>query len=417
MNDNPKRSFKRLKNSIRRRSRYKKVYILNPLLGRDQRYGIVELNDFGGRFADLKQSVVRCGEELGFSVLKNSVNSKTGWWGKKDVLLGRTFSFEHLAFSTPRLEGLLEGFAEEGINQRQLDRTDVLSEIEAILEAEIGWLAKQLARRDVKAIFLHDDQRPAAALLCAAARLIAVKTITVRHGYTGWSQSYSSSLPLNSDHFIVWSDFEADRIHRYFPEYRERVHSFGFPGLQAPMETLRLGQPPLDKKIFTYMSGPISFMKDRFGDDLEKTLWDVRNAVEAGGYEFVLRLHWRDRRRKPDGDDAKIVAEFEVSDLPLEDEFKRSTAIGASYVSSALLEAAAYGRLPINITEGGNEIPWADNVRLSELSGLLREKVIETIAPRNAFRSGEFEDFLIHLLRREKSDELTQQAKERRALS
>ncbi len=182
------------------------------------------------------------------------------------------------------------------------------------------------------------------------------------------------------------------------------------------MGTLRLGKPLAGRKIFTYMNGPIWFMKDCFGHDLRKTLWDVRNAVEAAGYDFVLRLHWRDRRRKPDGEDAEVVGEFEVSDRSLDDDFKRSTAIGASYVSSALLEAAAYGRLPINITEGGNEIPWADNVRLSELSGLLREKVIETIAPRNAFRSGQFEEFLVHLLRHEKGDELTEQAKERRAL-
>lgn len=398
-NDNPRRAFDRIKRSVRSRSAYRKLYILNPLTCPRSVRGVVELNDFGGRFADLKESVAACAKEKGLRLIKNDVNVKHGWRGKKAILLGRTFSFEHLAFSTPRLEQLLSAFAIDGLSQENLEDVDTIVEIETILGQEISWLTAQLIKNNVKAIFLHDDQRPAPALLCAAARKAGVTTVTVRHGYIGWSQAHSSSLPLNSDHFIVWSEFEAQRIHELYPEYCDRVHSFGFPGLQKPMEELLLDPPPIGGKILTYICGPLWFMKERFGDDLRATLWDVRKAVEAAGYDFVLRLHWKDRQRDPDEEFSEILEEFQTSGASLLEDFERSSAIAASYVSSALLEASAYGRWAINITEGEFEIPWADNVSLRDVSSHLLRGECGVAETHNAFRREEFEAFLINLLR------------------
>lgn len=395
---NARKAFYRLQKSVRNRNLYKRAYVYNPLTCRKFSGGMIELNDFGDRFADLKVAVADCAEERDLRLVKNTVNVKHGWQGQKEILLGQTFSFEHLAFSTARLEQLLAGFAADGLTPKQLNDHTTISEIENILKSEIRWISGQLTKHKVRAIFLHDDQRPAPALLCAAARKSGVETVTVRHGYTGWSQAHSSSLPLNSDHFIVWSDFEASRIHDLYPDYRKRVHSFGFPGLQKPMDGQRLGPPPGGAKIITYICGPIWFMRERFGGDLRETLWDVRKAVEAGGCEFVLRLHWKDRRRMPDADAVRVVDEFRTTDGSILEDFQQSTAVAASYVSSALLEASAFGRQAINITEGGFEVPWADNVSIAQLTEHLNEERSELVDPINVFRKEDFKKFFLKLL-------------------
>lgn len=393
--DNARRAFSRLQRSIRSRSLYKKNYIYNPLLHNLSGRGIVELNEFGDRFADLKHSVSSAVKRNKLKLVINNVSKKSKLRGQFDVLSGRTFSFEHLLFSTPDLQQLLTVFANYGLTSDHVRDKSLISKIESILISELNWLKGELAKRNVKAIFLSDDQRPAAALLCRASREVGVSTVTVRHGYTGWSQAYSSSLPLKSDHFIVWSDFEAHRIHELYPEYRKRVHSFGFPGLEKPLDELRL-QPLAsdDRKILTYICGPIWFMKEKFDEDVLAFLSGVRHAVEAAGYEFVLRLHWKDRQRSPTAEVLQIMTEFQTSDGELSSDFQRSMVIAASYVSSVLLEASACGRWAINITDGGFEVPWADNVALGALSAHLMNGECLATEPSNAFRSGEFESFL-----------------------
>ncbi len=395
---NARKAFSRLERSIRKRVFYRNVYEYSKFLRPKPFRGLIELNEFGGRFADLKRSVAEVANDEGFKLLTNSVNAKGGWRAKKEILLGRSLSFEHLAFSTPRLEHLLSGLAVDGLAPHRLADLATIKEIETILENEIEWLNNELRRNKVKVILLHDDQRPAPALLCTAARKAGTQTVTVSHGYTGWSQAYSSRLPLKSDHFIVWSDFEAQRIHDLYPEYRGRVHSFGFPGLEEPMDALHLGRPPSDQRVLTYICGPIWFMKERFGADVSATLWEVRKAVEAAGYEFVVRLHWQDRRRAPAAETARLMDEFQTSSNTLVQDFQRSSAIAASYVSSALLEAAAYGRKAINITEGTFEVPWAENVSIVQLTECLIKSNKLNRDQQNAFRTDEFNGLLKRIL-------------------
>ncbi|MFN3144945.1 MAG: hypothetical protein ACE368_06615 [Paracoccaceae bacterium] len=395
---NSRKPFSRLRKSIRSRNAYRRNYIYNPLSPPHHYKGLIELNDFRGRFADLKASVVHCTKSRGLKLVRNVVNSKLGWQGKREILFGQTFSFEHLAFSTLRLEQLLSSFALDGLVPRNLEDLETIAEIETILEAEISWLAKELTKKRVKAIFLHDDQRPAPALLCAAARQAGVKTITIVHGYMGWSNAYSSTLPLNSDHLIVWSDLEADQIHDLYPEYRNRVHSFGFPGLEKPMDELRLAPPPEDSKVVAYMCGPIWFMKERFGEDFFEMLWSVRRSVEAAGYSFLLRLHWQDRVRSSNDGLSRVIEEFEVSDTSLHEDFRRSSIVVASYVSSTLIEASAYGRRAINITMGEEDPSWGDSVALSDLTEFLKNIEESPVRSDNSFRKEEFENLVFDLL-------------------
>lgn len=395
---NGRKSFYRLQKSIRNRNSYRKNYIYNPFSLPHSSNGLVELNHFEGRFADLQTSVAHCAKSRGLKLVRNVVNAKRGWRGKLEILFGRTFSFEHLGFSTLRLEHLLTSFARDGLVPGTLEDLETIAEIEKILKAEISWLADELAKKRVKAIFLHDDQRPAPALLCAAARRASVRTVTVRHGYTGWSQAHSSSLPLKSDHFIVWSDFEAQRIHEIYPDYRDRVHSFGFPGLEKPMDELRLAPPPEDSKVVAYMCGPIWFMKERFGENFFEMLWSVRRAVEAAGYSFLLRLHWQDRVRSSNDGLSRVIEEFIVSDTSLDEDFRRSSIVVASYVSSTLIEASAYGRRAINITIGEEDPSWGDSVALSDLTEFLENIEESPVGSDNAFRKKEFENFVFDLL-------------------